>query len=63
MKAMSQHLQSDFCVVAATEQPQQRPPLPKREILEGDSDEEPQAEWEAENDARETIGSTRGQHL
>ena len=53
MKAMSQQLQSDVCVVAAIEQPQHRPPLPKLDILAVDADEEPQVEWEAQDDVKE----------
>ena len=49
-KAMSQQLQSDLCVVAATEQPQHRPLLLKLDILAVDADEEPQAEWEVKDD-------------
>ena len=45
MKAMSEQLQSDVCVVAATEQPQHRPPLPKLDILAFDADEEPKVQW------------------
>ena len=52
MKAMSQSLRSDLHVVAATERPQHRPPLPKLDILAVDADEEPQMEWEVEDDVK-----------
>ena len=51
-KAMSQQLQSDLCVVAATEHPQNRPLLPKLDVLAVGADEEPQVEWEAEDDVK-----------
>ena len=40
-KAMSQQLQSDLSVVAVTQQPRHRPPLPKLEILAVNADEAP----------------------
>ena len=52
MKAMSEQLQSDVCVVAATEQPQHRPPLPKLDILAFDADEEPKVQWGPEDDVK-----------
>ena len=52
MKAMSQQLPSDLCVVAATQQPQHRPPLPKLDILAIDAEKEHQVEWEAEDDVK-----------
>ena len=52
MKAMHQQLQSDFCVVAATEQPQHRPPLPKLDFFAVDAFAEPRVEWEAEDDVK-----------
>ena len=51
VKAMSQQLQSDLCVVAVTE-PQHRPLLPKLDILAVDADEEPQVEWEEVDDVK-----------
>ena len=50
MKVKSQQLLPNLCVVAATEQPQHRPPLPKLDILAVDVDEEPQVAWEADDD-------------
>ena len=50
MKAMSQQLQSDLCDAVATDQPQDRPPLPKLDVLAVDAYEETQQEWETEDD-------------
>ena len=52
MSAMSQQLQSDLRVVAAKDQPQHRPLLPKLDTLAVDPDEELQEEWEAEDDVK-----------
>ena len=50
---MPQQLQSDLCVVAETQQPQHRPPLPKLDILAVNANEEHHVVREAENDAKE----------
>ena len=50
MSAMSQQLQSDL---GTSDTLQHRPPLPKLDILAVDADEEPPAEWEAEDDVKE----------
>ena len=49
---MSQHLQLDLGVAAATEQPLHRPSLPKLDILASDTDEETQVEWELEDNVK-----------
>ena len=63
MKEMSQQFRSALCVVAATEQPQHRPLLPKLDVLAVDADEEPQVVWEAGRRCQGgTVGFTRGQN-
>ena len=52
MSSMSRRLQSDLCAAGATDPLQHRSPLPKLDILAVDGDEEPPAEWEAEDDVK-----------
>ena len=52
MKSMSQHLQSDLCTAAATDQPATSPTSAEAGFSCGGCRRRPQQEWEAEEDVK-----------